>query len=159
MASHQDEQIGRNVAALRGQRSQQAIADAMRERGWKWSQATVWSVEKGDRPLRLAEAVELAEVLKVPVTQLTKEPDEVRMSVLVDEMYAAAESTAGRFATATEYLHHAVEELARTLAEAKAEGMDVSALEPALSALRPTALAKFVEDRLRSGDGEHQEEA
>lgn len=35
----------------------------MRARGHKWSQATVWSVEKGDRPLRYLEAVDLAEVL------------------------------------------------------------------------------------------------
>lgn len=43
--------------------SQQALADRMRERGWKWSQATVWAVEKGERPLRLAEAMDLAQIL------------------------------------------------------------------------------------------------
>lgn len=51
-----DEQIGRNVQKLRGEMSQTALADLMRERGFKWSQATVWAVEKGERPLRLAEA-------------------------------------------------------------------------------------------------------
>lgn len=43
--------------------TQQALADVMKARGWKWSQATVWSIEKGERPLRLAEAVDLVDVL------------------------------------------------------------------------------------------------
>lgn len=36
----------------------------MKERGLKWSQATVWNVERGERPLRLAEARVLVDVLK-----------------------------------------------------------------------------------------------
>jgi len=67
-----DEEIGRNVAQRRGNRSQQEIADAMRLRGWKWSQATVWSVEKGERPLRLAEASDLAELLGVRADSFTE---------------------------------------------------------------------------------------
>lgn len=65
-----DSSIGKAVAALRGELSQTAVANAMRERGWKWSQATVWSVESGERPLRLAEAVDLAKVLDCLVTDL-----------------------------------------------------------------------------------------
>lgn len=53
------------MAILRGPVPQQTIADAMRARGWKWSQATVWSVEKGERPLRLLEAHDLADIFKV----------------------------------------------------------------------------------------------
>ncbi|GEB94399.1 helix-turn-helix domain-containing protein [Microbacterium lacticum] len=58
-----DEQIGRNLAAWRGDRSQKDLASAMRELGFKWSQATVWSIEKGERPLRLSEAEALAQVM------------------------------------------------------------------------------------------------
>jgi hypothetical protein len=65
MPTEQDKRIGQTVLILRGDRTQQAVAVAMRDRGWKWSQATVWSVEKGDRPLRLAEADDLAGVLGV----------------------------------------------------------------------------------------------
>lgn len=43
--------------------SQKDLAERMRERGWKWSQATVWSIEKGERPLRLAEAEDVSAVL------------------------------------------------------------------------------------------------
>lgn len=60
-----DEQIGRNLTRARGEMSQKELADRMREYGWKWSQATVWSVEKGERPLRLAEAEDLASILEV----------------------------------------------------------------------------------------------
>jgi hypothetical protein len=58
-----DQVIGANIQRLRGSQSQQDIADAMRERGHKWSQATVWSVEKGERAVRLAEAADLGEIL------------------------------------------------------------------------------------------------
>jgi septal ring factor EnvC (AmiA/AmiB activator) len=65
-----DRDVGRMVAQLRGERTQQAVANAMRNRGWPWSQATVWSVEKGERPLKLREAAVLALVLGTPVEEL-----------------------------------------------------------------------------------------
>lgn len=74
-ATKADKVIGRVVALLRLNRTQQEVADAMRERGWRWSQATVWAVEKGDRPLRLAEARDLAEILQVPLIRLLEPPD------------------------------------------------------------------------------------
>jgi CRISPR/Cas system-associated exonuclease Cas4 (RecB family) len=75
MSTEQDRQIGRTMAILRGDKTQQAVADEMRMRGWRWSQATVWSVEKGERPLRLAEAEDLAEVLgTVSVHSFLTEP-------------------------------------------------------------------------------------
>lgn len=61
--SEKDELIGKNLAELRGEISQADIAKAMRERGYKWSQATVWAVERGERPLRLAEADDLRVIL------------------------------------------------------------------------------------------------
>ncbi|MBX9243428.1 helix-turn-helix transcriptional regulator [Actinotalea ferrariae] len=70
MDSPRDKAIGENVVRLRGPLSQAALADAMRARGWKWSQATVWSVEQGERPLRLAEAVDLAGLLECEIEDL-----------------------------------------------------------------------------------------
>jgi transcriptional regulator with XRE-family HTH domain len=60
----QDKQIGEKVRALREAAllSQSEIARQMRDRGTKWAQATVWSVESGERPLRLTEAGMLAEI-------------------------------------------------------------------------------------------------
>lgn len=43
--------------------SQDALAEKMRSLGHKWSKATVWSVEKGERPLKLSEAMDLCTIL------------------------------------------------------------------------------------------------
>jgi hypothetical protein len=69
--------IGATVSLLRDAIPQQAVADAMRQRGHKWSQSTVWAVEKGERRLLLSEAADLAQVLDVSVEALLKRPDEV----------------------------------------------------------------------------------
>ena len=70
MATEQDKQIGRNLAMFRASTTQQALATTMRKLGHKWSQATVWSVEKGDRPLRLTEADSLAQIFKIQIAAL-----------------------------------------------------------------------------------------
>lgn len=43
--------------------SQAEFAKVVRDRGPKWSQGTVWTVEAGERPLRLSEAILIAEFL------------------------------------------------------------------------------------------------
>ena len=65
-----DYQVGRNVRLLRGDLSQAKLAKAMHEAGFKWSQATVWSVESGERPVRLVEAIALASILHAPLEEL-----------------------------------------------------------------------------------------
>jgi transcriptional regulator with XRE-family HTH domain len=58
-----DTEIGQNVRHLRErmQLSQSAFAAATRTKGLHWHQPTVSRIEDGERPLRLAEAVVLAE--------------------------------------------------------------------------------------------------
>jgi hypothetical protein len=52
------------VSALHRHGAHQAeVASAMRDRGFKWSQTTVWKVESGERPLRFTEAAGLADAL------------------------------------------------------------------------------------------------
>lgn len=68
-----DQRIGAAVRAVRGEMSQQDLAEKMRAAGWKWTQATVWSVESGKRPLRLAEARTLAELLRTDLSRLLKD--------------------------------------------------------------------------------------
>lgn len=69
-----DEAIGQTIKRLRGELSQQNVADFMRERGFEWAQATVWSIEKGKRPLRLSEAEALADYFDVQVVDLLAAP-------------------------------------------------------------------------------------
>jgi hypothetical protein len=79
--------IGRQVALLRGDKmSQAAVAEAMQRRGHaKWSQSTVWAVEKGTRPLRLIEAEDLAAVLGARVDKLLTTPGEIRLAQASDK--------------------------------------------------------------------------
>ncbi|MDK6348701.1 helix-turn-helix domain-containing protein [Bifidobacterium scardovii] len=60
-----DEQIGQNLVSIRGNMSQADLALQMRERGYKWSAATVWAIEKGERPLKLTEATDVVNILGV----------------------------------------------------------------------------------------------
>jgi len=62
-----EEQIGAEVQAAREKMpglSQKGLALVMATRGFKWSQATVSQIEKGERPLRLSEADHLAELIR-----------------------------------------------------------------------------------------------
>lgn len=58
-----DNEIGQTVRALRERMnlSQSAFAEVIRARGLQWHQPTVSRIEDGERPLRLSEAVVLAE--------------------------------------------------------------------------------------------------
>ena len=66
-----DDLIGHNLTVLRGSMSQKELADRMRKLGFKWSQATVWSIEKGERPLRLTESEALGSVFGINARLLT----------------------------------------------------------------------------------------
>lgn len=62
-----DYEIGRNLSDARDDAglTQVALAEKMRSHGFRWSQATVWSVEKGERPLRLSEAAKVGYFLNI----------------------------------------------------------------------------------------------
>lgn len=76
LTQDRDALVGKNVARLRLSTgtSQKEVAEEMRSVGHKWSQNTVWNVEHGERPLRLAEAASLCDVLGVPVAALLADP-------------------------------------------------------------------------------------
>lgn len=70
MTNSVNEQIGANLTQYRGEMSQVALAEKMTALGHSWAQATVWSIEKGKRPLKLNEAMDLANLLKISVIDL-----------------------------------------------------------------------------------------
>lgn len=111
-----DERIGGNVARLRGAMSQADLADKLRERGLRWSQTTVWEVEKGRRALKLAEAEEVADVFGVPLEMLLIESDAARLVDGVNQsidVYNHARD--GLYMSAVEYMDARNELLERTL--------------------------------------------
>lgn len=69
-----NEIIGKNIAVFRGDMSQAELADLMKKRGKdkgvRWSQTTVWEVEKGKRALKFSEALVLADILSIPLERL-----------------------------------------------------------------------------------------
>lgn len=74
--------------------SQRALASQMHSRGFNWLQSTAAKVEAADRPVRVDEAVALAELLEVDIGHLvlpSQHPSVERLSVLLNR-YAAATS-------------------------------------------------------------------
>ncbi|SEF60179.1 hypothetical protein SAMN04488592_0621 [Microbacterium azadirachtae] len=64
----------------------------MREHGFKWSQATVWSIEKGERPLRLSEAIQVTDLLDVEIYNLESEDYEAAIDSALVRMQAASDA-------------------------------------------------------------------
>lgn len=122
MSTDIDKRIGRNVATFRGDRSQQAIADEMRARGWRWSQATVWAVEKGERPLKLAESIDLEDVLGVRLSSFTSSEPAVQVSAAIHR----ASDAHAELQTATRAYIEATTALEALIEDAQEEGVELS---------------------------------
>lgn len=90
-----NERIGEAVRLLRGDRTQGEVARQMRDLGHKWSQATVWSVETGERPLRLTEARSLCTVLDCQLEDLWGPPEKAGLRQLDSALGRAWWSLAG----------------------------------------------------------------
>jgi transcriptional regulator with XRE-family HTH domain len=76
-----DHNIAANLRIYReaGNISQEDLAQRMTDRGFGFSQATIWKIERGQRPVRASELVALADSLQVlSVMSLTCEPGTAR---------------------------------------------------------------------------------
>jgi transcriptional regulator with XRE-family HTH domain len=76
-----DQHVAVNLRALRerGGLSQDEVARRVSERGFGFTQATIWKIESGQRPVRVSEAVALSEALELPRWHdLTEEPETSR---------------------------------------------------------------------------------
>lgn len=65
-----DKRVGANLKEFRGSMSQAVLAGKMTDKGFKWSQATVYEVERGARPLKLSEAITVARIIDVDLERL-----------------------------------------------------------------------------------------
>ena len=81
--------------------SQDAVAEAMRARGFSWRQSTVHAVEKGDRRIQLNEAAAICGIFGDSMLTMIKEPEGWEVQQL-----------AGQVLTATQALQAAVKEAA-----------------------------------------------
>ena len=82
-----DQNIAANLRTYReaGNISQDELAQRMADLGFGFSQATIWKIESGQRPVRASELVALADSLEVMlITRLTDKPDATRHQVQLD---------------------------------------------------------------------------
>ena len=84
-----DERIGENLVRLRNDLSQRDLAAHMKRLGWKWTHVTVGSVERGERPLRLSEAADIARILAVDVRLLIEPSGNIAWNAAYLEMVSA----------------------------------------------------------------------
>jgi transcriptional regulator with XRE-family HTH domain len=84
-----DALIAANVRRARERRemSQSALARAMSDRGWQWHQQTVYKTESGSRPLRAAELLDLAAILKTSLDRFTWTGAEANESGMADRSF------------------------------------------------------------------------
>ena len=104
-----DQNIAANLRTYReaGNISQEELAQRMADRGFGFSQATIWKIESGQRPVRASELIALADSLEVmPATSLTYKPDAARHQIRLEQANRKA--------------HHAYQ----TLKEAAADYLD-----------------------------------
>jgi len=88
-----DRDIATNVRTYReaARISQDELAQRMTGRGFGFSQATVWKIESGHRPVRASELIGLADSLEVhPSIALAWEPETTRHKVGLERANAAA---------------------------------------------------------------------
>lgn len=108
-----DANIAANVRAYREAAgiSQEELAQRIADRGFPFTQATVWKVESGQRPLKASELIALADVFgRILVTDLTKPPDATRYTIQLERTSRdAAAAYRALKAAAAEYMEAQVQ--------------------------------------------------
>jgi transcriptional regulator with XRE-family HTH domain len=146
-----DVRIGQNLERMRGAMSQRDLAEAMRQFGYRWSQATVWSVEKGERPLRLTEAEDIATIFGKSVFDLLSESWQTEFT----RQLRLTANLAEKVEEAVADLVWAQRDLA-AIAEQRAAAIDddLQATLEQLLRVRAADVAKHYEDEMRRGEGD-----
>lgn len=159
-----DHYVATNVRALRERNglSQEELAQRMSERGFGFSQATIWKIESGQRPVKISEAVALSEALELPRWRsLTEEPevsrhyaDLAQANRLTGQAYDALKAAAALYLKAQIDLSFAVrtaQDAGLTVTELYTSWLDVPAEKVIIEARVESAHED--EDRMR----EHEE--
>lgn len=116
-----DKQIGMNLLRLREEAgmSQKELAAAVKKAGPRWSQSTVWTVEQGERPLRLTEALLIGNILEINYHSLVRDTEQGQCEIALNELIAAHDQLAASIAAYETAL------AAATTARAKASDEDL----------------------------------
>lgn len=118
MGNKRDNQIGINLSRLRTQAnvSMDMLAARMRARGNKWTKATVYKIEQGERALRFQEGIEIAQCLGMDTVQVLRELSLDGYGIEIDnakkrlsESYNAMLENAFKFGRARAFFDRVVE--------------------------------------------------
>jgi transcriptional regulator with XRE-family HTH domain len=154
-----DANIAANVRAYREARgiSQEDLAGQLAETGFPFSQATIWKIENGQRPVKAAELAALADALEVrSAMTLTRQPDNTRHLIDLQQAAARASSVWHQVKdAATEYLDAQINLLVAAY-EAREAGVTVTELETAW--LTTTPEEAVIQARVDSDDEETRSE-
>ena len=126
-----DQNIAANLRTYReaGNISQEELAQRMADLGFGFSQATIWKIESGRRPVRASELVALADSLGVmSATSLTRKPDAARHQVQLDQANRKAHDAYGTLREAAAGYLDAQFELLVASREAQDAGLAVTEL-------------------------------
>jgi transcriptional regulator with XRE-family HTH domain len=88
-----DRNISANLRIYReaGNISQEELAQRMTDRGFGFSQATIWKIENGQRPVKASELVALADSLEImSLASFMTEPGDALHDVQVDQAHRRA---------------------------------------------------------------------
>lgn len=156
--AHVDAHLAANLRLWREARtlSQEELAGRMSERGFGFTQSTVWKIEQGRRPVKLAEAVALADALGLRRwNDLTAHPDHVRHEARVQSAHQRASQAYQALKDATAAYLWAQAEVAVAAHEAREAGEPVAELwtswlrEPAERAVLEARAEYDREDNIR----------
>jgi transcriptional regulator with XRE-family HTH domain len=126
-----EQNFATNVREYREQsgRSQEELAQRMVERGFGFTQATVWKIEQGKRAVRIAEAVALMDALGLPSwMNLTRSPYAFRRDAQLQAAHRRAGAAYAAIKDAAAEFLRAQDEVAVAAHEAREADVAVNSL-------------------------------
>ena len=124
-----DRNISANLRMYReaGNISQEELAQRMTDRGFGFSQATIWKIENGQRPVKASELVALADSLEImsALGSFMTEPGAARHDVQMDQAHRKAYGAYEALREAAAAYIEAQVNLAFAVHEARAAGVAV----------------------------------
>jgi transcriptional regulator with XRE-family HTH domain len=126
-----EQNFATNVREYREQSglSQEDLAQRMAERGFGFTQSTVWKIEQGKRAVRIAEAVALMDALGLPSwMNLTRSPHAFRRDAQLQSAHRHAGAAFAAIKDATTEFLRAQDEVAVVAHEAREAGVAVNSL-------------------------------
>lgn len=123
-----DDNVAANVRNFRERQglSQGELAQRMTDRGFGFSQATIWKIESKQRPVKVSEAVALGDALELRSwTYLTQRPEISRHHADLELVNRNAHQAYEALKAAAIEYHGAQEELSLTVHLARDAGLDI----------------------------------